>query len=362
MTSSTTKTLQPSVASRLVVAACLLGALAPAVAQGQNRTNSRNSLAVRSAFRDVVAEARQSVVRVRTKGRTIAFGTIVAEDGYVLTKASELTGPLTCKLSDGRELDADIIGVREDYDLAMLRIDADDLRPANWNLAEEEVAGRWCITPGIKEDPVSVGVISVSRRRIQPISGILGILMDQNAEGGAKVTEVTEGSGAAKAGLKVDDLITYVNRTPIESSEDLSQSLGSYTVGDIVRLRVRRGEDENTIEAKLGPRQRNSGRRRGRGRSSFQNAMGGALSDRASGFPSAIQHDTVLRPSECGGPLLDLEGRVIGINIARAGRVMSFALPASEVHVLLDDLKSGEYSPYVDFRGNDKSGDGNRAR
>ena len=44
-----------------------------------------------------------------------------------------------------------------------------------------------------------------------------------------------------------------------------------------------------------------------------------------------IQHDTVLDPGECGGPIIDTSGRAIGINIARAGRVVSYALPSSLV-------------------------------
>jgi S1-C subfamily serine protease len=50
-----------------------------------------------------------------------------------------------------------------------------------------------------------------------------------------------------------------------------------------------------------------------------------------SGFDRVIQHDTVLDPDECGGPVLDIAGRVVGLNIARAGRVVSYALPASLV-------------------------------
>ena len=47
------------------------------------------------------------------------------------------------------------------------------------------------------------------------------------------------------------------------------------------------------------------------------------------GFDQVMQHDTVLDPDECGGPLMDAQGNVGGINIARAGRVVSYALRAS---------------------------------
>jgi serine protease Do len=42
---------------------------------------------------------------------------------------------------------------------------------------------------------------------------------------------------------------------------------------------------------------------------------------------------------------VDLEGRVIGINIARAGRTESYAIPADIVTSLLEPLKSGKLAP-----------------
>ena len=65
------------------------------------------------------------------------------------------------------------------------------------------------------------------------------------------------------------------------------------------------------------------------------NEMSGDLSARTDGFPMAIQHDIPLQPSECGGPLLDLGGRCVGINVARAGRVKTFAVPAKDLKELL---------------------------
>ena len=59
----------------------------------------------------------------------------------------------------------------------------------------------------------------------------------------------------------------------------------------------------------------------------------------------AFQHDTTLRPDQCGGPLVGLDGKVMGINIARAGRVVSYAIPADIVATLLADLKSGKLAP-----------------
>jgi S1-C subfamily serine protease len=72
----------------------------------------------------------------------------------------------------------------------------------------------------------------------------------------------------------------------------------------------------------------------GRGR------LSGPLSRRRDSFPSAIQHDSVLSPSLCGGPVVDLAGKVVGINIARADRIATYATPADVVKKVLDKLRS----------------------
>jgi hypothetical protein len=59
--------------------------------------------------------------------------------------------------------------------------------------------------------------------------------------------------------------------------------------------------------------------------------VNGPRSVRLSGFDSVFQHDTVLDPDECGGPLINSAGQAIGLNIARAGRVVTYALPGSLV-------------------------------
>jgi serine protease Do len=102
-----------------------------------------------------------------------------------------------------------------------------------------------------------------------------------------------------------------------------------------VKLKVKRGEEDLQIEATLGPTDEMDAQIN---RHEFQNQLGGELSRRRAGFPSVFQHDTVLRPAECGGPVVDLDGRAVGINIARAGRVASYAIPATMVKEVLAAL------------------------
>jgi serine protease Do len=46
--------------------------------------------------------------------------------------------------------------------------------------------------------------------------------------------------------------------------------------------------------------------------------------------------------------VVDLQGKAVGINIARAGRTESYAIPAEVVQGLLSDLKSGKLAPKDD--------------
>ena len=48
---------------------------------------------------------------------------------------------------------------------------------------------------------------------------------------------------------------------------------------------------------------------------------------RRSGFPEVLCHDSVLDAPRCGGPVVDSSGRFVGINIARADKGATYALP-----------------------------------
>jgi len=119
-----------------------------------------------AAFREVVAVPSRSTVRIRCDDQVAAFGAVVAADGWILTKASELRGEILCELHDGREFPARIVGVSGPYDLAMLKIDANGLKPVEWRDSTTAAVGSWVATPGMNPEPVAVGVLSVAARKI----------------------------------------------------------------------------------------------------------------------------------------------------------------------------------------------------
>ena len=56
-------------------------------------------------------------------------------------------------------------------------------------------------------------------------------------------------------------------------------------------------------------------------------------------FPNALQHDLTIRPDECGGPIVNLDGQVVGVNVARGGRVKSYAITNKDLIEVIGSLK-----------------------
>ncbi|MCA9054449.1 MAG: PDZ domain-containing protein [Planctomycetaceae bacterium] len=318
----------------------LLGLLTPSSASAQvmglkPRLYTTGST-LRRAFSEVIAHARVSTVQIYSGNQVVALGVIVAEDGWILTKASELGQKVSCRLADGESFDATIVGTHEATDLALLKIDAADLTPIEWEISDPAV-GQWVVTPGVREVPEAIGVVGVGRRKIdlERESGVLGVQL-QGETGAPRVAHVFPNSGAEMAGLKVGDLIEKIDGVTLTGRQSMINRIHKRNPGDAIKLSVLRDEEELEVEATLTSREISN---EFLSRIAVQNRMGGDLSSRRTGFEAVIQHDSVLRPEECGGPAIGLSGKAFGINIARAGRTETYALPADLVRPVIDELK-----------------------
>jgi serine protease Do len=319
----------------VVAAACGLPAAAapPEVAP-------RTSAAFLKPFRGAVAAAGKATVAVRCAGKDAALGAVVGADGWVLTKASELRGTPTCVFADGKERPARVVGEYEPYDLALLKVDARGLPTVEWLDSKEVRPGDFVVTPGPAAEPVAAGVVSVATRRLSGREAIrgafLGIAFGETRDG-LRVEGVVRGGPADRAGVMPDDYLLALDGKPVEDLDALHDLLHRVRPGDAVRLKVRRDDEQMVLKVTLGSRPR--------GRYDELAGLGSKLSERRTGFPVVLQHDTVLRPAECGGPLVNLDGKTVGINIARGGRVESYAIPSEAIRAILEDLKAGKPAP-----------------
>jgi serine protease Do len=374
--------------ARAVVIAALLSLSASAqVSDGHRLLESQSRLAGRgvvAGVEPVIGAAQRATVRVMRDGQSVALGTIMTTDGLLVTKASEVEGSrnLGAILHDGRSLRAVLVGVDEDNDLAFLRVAATDLSAAPWSrqISTQE-PGRWvaALWPAVQEEEagdssrwqrlgerllglttpehstptstsvpqpdeaetaygVAVGVISAPRRTIAREGGVLGIQMSQANEalGGVVIEAVQRRSGAFAAGLEPGDVITHVQGRSTSTASDLRSTVFENPPGRTVRVAFRRHGQPMEVDVVLGRREEIFPH-------DFfdpQRILSGDTSRRRDGFTAVLQHHIPLHPAHCGGPLLDLDGQVVGINIARVNRSETYALPIDVVLRSVDQLKA----------------------
>ena len=146
-----------------------------------------------------------------------------------------------------------------------------------------------------------------------------------------EVQSVSPNGAAEKAGLKSGDQIKRVDGAEIHSADELVETLSKMPPNKKVTLVVDRHDKHLELEATLG---------RSPGRLLQDNWGGGPFSDRRWGFAAVIPHDVAIVPTDCGGPLVDIDGRCQGVNIARALRVASYALPARLVQDTVEKIRA----------------------
>ena len=69
---------------------------------------------------------------------------------------------------------------------------------------------------------------------------------------------------------------------------------------------------------------------------------GGPFSQRRFGFGTVIAHDAVIDPSDCGGPVIDLDGNFLGINVSRAMRTTTYVVPAGKLQALVQTYQQSQ--------------------
>ncbi len=257
----------------------------------------------------------------------LGSGVIIREDGYVITNNHVVqdADELTVVMFDGSEYDGEVIGTDPMSDLAVVKIDADNLPAISYGTVDNLQVGQWVLAFGspLSEElgnTVTAGIVSALGRVSTSLSqlnaiadfiqtdaainpgnsggplvdlngrliginsaiisrtggyqgigfaipvtvvqnvvpqliesgevsrGFLGVGFDRvpnslaNAlkvpHGSAQVSEITPGTPAERANLKVGDVIVAVDGHELRNYNELRTIIGSKSPGDEVRLTV----------------------------------------------------------------------------------------------------------------------------
>jgi serine protease Do len=284
------------------------------------------------AYTSCVAQARRSTLRIFQDGEQVSLATIIRHGGFALAKASEVDRQkaIECRTSDDRSISARVADVAQPWDLVLLQFEDPKLESFSLLETKPPELGTLLVAGDTTEQPISVGTLSVAPRNLQ--RGFLGVQMDYTTENGVIVSQIVPNSAAEQAGLRAGDRITAIDGTAVERIDQVIQILHKKRPDDSISLQIVRDGQTITVEAVLGENTtdlRPSNRRR-------PDAVDPTINKRRTGFPRVMQHDLFLRPHTCGGPLLDLDGKLVGINIARYDRVTSYAIPIDQIAQMLD--------------------------
>lgn len=328
------------------------------------RTNGHETVKIFEPERQVLQQS--SAVLYRGYKR-ITYGTIVSKDGYLLTKASELQlekkekkeaskndnkkpkeaqkkdkkrKPLSLRIGKNQLYkEIEIVAIDDTWDIALLKIPAKNLTPVNFATTTELKQGTWVVSNGASSRHrrrVRVGVISANTRMITGgLPFALGIQFEEKKEQ-LLIKKVIPEFGAAKAGVKKDDILVAFEGKPLKKRDDLVKLLVHKKAQDQVNLTLQRGEETLQLQVTLLPKPKTSNPRpMGR-----NDQMSGRFSPRRDRFPKVLQIDTPASRHSCGGPLLNLKGECVGMVIARASREATYAIPAAELQTIFKKLKT----------------------
>lgn len=341
----------PSCAYLLPVACSLLPS---AVAEGYNgsldfeqRINGKTVLKTIEPVR----ERLQELSAVFFSGHDVmVYGIVLSPDGYIATKASELhahQNPVirigAAKYSHFKE-----IGTDPATDIAVVKVDASNLS-APGPASHEAPMGMLVVSNGSttrSSRRAQLGTLSAAQRPIpNSDTAYMGVVFAAPCS----IQEVVKDGPADKAGAMAGDEILAVDGAPVTTLEAIYPILSKKEIGEKVTLKVSRKGKKVSYAITLGSR------RKALGEDTPQNSndlISGGFSKRRDDFPMVLQHDTPSRYTLMGGPLLNLKGELIGMNIARVNRAENYALPISVVQEsvkrILEKAQQQEKKPQED--------------
>ncbi len=319
----------------------------PLMRPDERKTVDAQSAAFNKALEPILSDAAKSTVVVWGKDRKVralAYGTVVGNGTRILSKWSEIepfADLLYVTSGDGMEAKVGVVGVFTDEDLVLLEVKdpgqvKDKLVPADFLISPLPL-GRFLTAPQPSGKPAAFGVVSVLDRNLRETDQAhLGVMADAEYRGdGVRIANVQPEYGAAEAGLRSGDVILKVDDRSISGLQELKNALTNKQPGDRVKILIESAGKERSVDVKLSNRPL-LGQFSG-GQLNQMEIMGGPVNRVRTGFSHVVQSDMQIRSNRVGGPVVDLQGRIVGITMARADRTRTYIMGSVAV---LDLLKS----------------------
>ncbi len=312
-------------------------------------TDLRSGSSILDTAKSSASLLHKAVVTFFVDGRQAGYGPIIRSDGYLLGKYSEIGYAeieLMVRLADGSEHEAKIVARDEETDIALVKIQAAELSVVAFSGDSDTDNGSFALAIGPGAAPLALGSISVKRFYDMPnderaFFGVAGrappasMLTELELEGGVLVVGFEAASPAAAQGVRIGDLITEINGVAVTSMGDvLDWVRRSVPKESKLALTIYREGEKKELEVRVGAHTRGFGW----GRSFQATRIRGPYNGRCSGFGEVIHHDLVLPPSAMGSLLVDLDGNILGLNIARYDRCKTIAIPAYRVRFVVGML------------------------
>jgi S1-C subfamily serine protease len=277
-----------------------------------------NVFVVRSSIQDKPTTV--WATRIQTTGR-----------GNLVSKSSRVGSNPRVELANASFVAAEIVSRDAANDLVLLEAKIPgsggiDLNGLPGDLQERR--GKLLVSP----DPHGAGEVSVwgskyfDVPRTSASGGFLGVVLGDQS--GKVLIERVEDGAARRAGIESGDVLIRLNEIDIERRTDATRFLSAQDPNSKIQVVIERDDAELTKEVVLGNRPDESGH--------VADDVIGGKSFRRDGFQLAISHDAELRPEQCGGPLYDLQGEFLGVNISRFSRTRSYAIPKTVLKKFVD--------------------------